>query len=144
MKHRVSLSQEERALLRKRVSCGVAPAREVLHAQVLLKVDAQGDRLTDRECALEVGVSERTVNRVRTACALHGPWAALSRKPQPARPAQRKLTDEVEVMVKALACTEPPEGRSRWSLHLLAERTVALVPGGISHELVRQALKRGT
>ena len=70
--------------------------------------------------------------------------AALSRKAQPARPTKRKLGDELEVRLIALACSDPPEGRRRWTLRLLSHKVVELglseVP--LSHECVRQALKK--
>ena len=144
MKYRVTLSAEERDLLRSKVSRGISPAREVLHAQILLKVDTAGPRLTDAEAAEAVGVSSRTVQRVRERCAKEGLKSALSRKEQPARPEKRKATDEFEARLIALACSPAPEGRSRWTLRLLAEHAVALElsEGPVSYETVRQTLKK--
>jgi transposase len=143
MKKRVELSAEQRESLKKKVSSGKGPARELVHAHILLKVDVStAPRLTDEAAARETGVSARTVERVRRRFCEGGLGAALSRRPQPARPDKRKLTDEVEARLVALACSAPPEGRARWSLHLLAERSVGLVEGGLSHESVRQALKK--
>ena len=140
-KHEVVLSDEERALLRRKVSSGVSPAREIAHARILLGADA-GEK--DARIAREAGVSPRTVESVRRLFALEGLDRALSRKGQPSRPRQLKLTDETEARLIALACSEAPAGRARWTLRLLADKAVELgvVEGGISHEGVRAALKK--
>ncbi|MFP9193353.1 helix-turn-helix domain-containing protein [Natrialbaceae archaeon A-CW1-1] len=68
---------------------------------------------------------------------------ALDRK-MPDRVYPRKLDGNAEAHLIALACSEPPEGRARWTLHLLAEKLVTLEEvdvGSISHETVRQTLK---
>ena len=144
MKYRVSLNQEERALLNKKVSSGAAPAREILHAQALLKIDRNGGGLSDRKAAEALGVSSRTVQRVREKCSRFGLDAALGRKPQPLRPKKRKVGDELEIRLIALACSDPPEGRRRWTVRLLSERIVELELSEveISRECVRRTLKK--
>ena len=118
MKYRIRLSGEERDYLRKKISSGSSPAREILHAQVLLKVDQDGPRLSDGEAATAVGVSPRSVQRIRERCHFEGVQAALGRKEQPPRPEKRKQTDEFEARLIALACSEAPSGRRRWTLRL--------------------------
>ncbi len=115
-----------------------------MHAQVLLKVDRAGEALTDKKAASALGISSRTVQRVREQCSRCGVELALGRKPQPARPKRRKLSDELEARVIALACSDPPEGRRRWTLRLLSQKVVELrlTSGPLSHEGVRQALKK--
>lgn len=139
--HRVELTDEQRATLTRKVSSGVAPARDIAHARILLGT-ASG--LTDGAAAREAGVTVRTVERVRRRFAQEGLEAALSRRAQPSRPRQLKLTDETEARLIALACSEAPQGRARWTLRLLADRAVELgvVEGGLSHESVRAALKK--
>ena len=147
MKYRVHLSPEDRAFLKGKVRSGSSPAREIQHAQILLRVDSTpgvGPALSDAQTAREVEVSSRTVQRVRQACALKGVEKALARMPQPARPEKRRLDDAAEARLVALACSESPEGRVRWSVRLLADRVVEL---GVSQEpvgreTVRQALKK--
>jgi transposase len=144
MKHRVELTSEQRSELRRRATSGKAPARELLHAQVLLKVDGRGPRLTDAAAARETGLSARTVARVRERFAREGLDAALGRRPQPPRPQKRALSDAAEARLVALACSEAPEGHARWSVRLLAERAVELgiVEERVGRESVRQALKK--
>jgi transposase len=144
MKYRVSLTPEERSLLQKKVSAGSAPAREIVHSHVLLKIDRNGPAMTDREAADALGISSRTVQRVREKCSKSGLDSALGRRPQPARPKKRKIGDELEVRLIAMACSNPPEGRRRWTLRLLSERIVELELSEVqvSYECVRRALKK--
>ncbi len=145
MKYRVQLSAEERNELRRKVSAGKAPAREIMHAQILLRVEQGAEpRLSDKQAAVALGVSSRTVQRVRESASRHGVTAALGRKAQPPRPQKRKLNENLEVIVIAVACSEPPEGRTRWTLRLLSERLIELeaVDSKISHESIRQVLKK--
>ncbi len=80
--------------------------------------------------------------RVRKRHASEGLEAALTRK-APEREYRRKLDGEQEARLIALACSEPPRGRKRWTLRMLADRLVALeVVDGVSYETVRQTLKQ--
>jgi hypothetical protein len=144
VKYRITLKATEREELKKKVSSGAASAREISHAQVLLKIDQGGPRLTDVAAAQALGTSSRTVQRIRQRCFFDGVESALGRAPQPARPKKRKLDDELEVRLIAVACTDPPEGRRRWTLRLLSERMVELkiTSEPVSHESIRQALKK--
>jgi transposase len=142
-KYVVRLDEAERAFLTNLVTTGTAAARTVTHARLLLKADQgpDGPAWTDEQIAeaLEVGV--RTVERVRETLVTEGLDAALHRRRPPARP--RKLDGAGEARLVALACSAPPEGRARWTLHLLAERLVALeIVDHIAPETVRTTLKK--
>jgi DDE superfamily endonuclease/Homeodomain-like domain len=140
----VSLSEAQRLLLQKTVSSGQAPARTLAHARVLLKADEgpEGPGCTDIMIAEAVEVSVSTVARVRQRCIQDGMEAALRhRSPCPTKPC--KLDGRQEAHLTALACSPPPEGRTRWTLRLLAARFAVLACGDvISHELVRRTLDR--
>jgi transposase len=139
-KHVVELSVEQRERLRHVISSGSGPARGQAHARVLLKA---GDGETDQEVAESVEVSVRTVERVRKLFATGGLDAALGRRPQPPRPAKRKLDGAGEAHLVALACSEPPQGRPEWTLRLLAGRAVELkYAEAVSYETVRRVLKK--
>jgi hypothetical protein len=89
---------------------------------------------------LEVGLS--TVARVRQRYVNEGVEATLRHK-APEREYRRKLDGEQEAHLIALACSEPPTGRKRWTLRMLADRLVALeVVESVSYETVRQVLKQ--
>jgi transposase len=87
-------------------------------------------------------VSVRTIERVRQRFVEQGLEPALLPKPSK-RIYRRKLDGEQEAHLLALACAQPPEGKTHWTLRLLAERMVELEHvGTLSHETVRQTLKK--
>jgi len=143
-KYIVTLTQEERRMLQAMLSKGKAAARKLMHARILLKADAgpggpawKDGRISD---GLEVGTA--TVERVRKMFVEEGLEAALVRR-KPRRQYQRKLDGDGEAHLVALACQEPPEGRSRWTLRLLADRMVQLqYVEQLSYQTVRRTLKK--
>ena len=145
-KYRVTLSLEERAALEQLVSKGKAAARKLTHARVLLLADdSEGGESPDEEIVAALGTSPRTVARVRKRLVTEGFQAALDHRPQPARPDKIKIRGDVEPRLVELACTDPPRGRCRWTLQLLADEMVVLgLVDAISLETVRQALKKTT
>lgn len=115
------------------------------HARVLLKVDEgkHGPAWTDARTAEALEIHAMTVHAIRKRFVERGPDAALERKKQVRPSVVRKLDGAQEARVIALACGEPPEGRARWSLRLLAEKVVELeIVDSVSHETVRQVLKK--
>jgi len=144
-KYIVRLSQEERETLVKLVRGGKAAVRKITRARMLLKADAGagGPGWTDQRIAetLEVGV--RTVENLRRRCVEEGLDAAVVDRPRPDRPWQRKLDGVGEAKLIALSCSEPPSGRTRWTLQLLGDALVSLdVTDSISYETVRRTLKK--
>lgn len=142
-KYIVRLSEEERQRLRGLISKGKAAAYKIKHANILLKADADGPGWKDERIAKAFGCHVQTVENVRCRCVLEGLEAALERKKQ-ARPSrERKLDGEGEARLIAVACSEPPEGRDRWTLQMLADELVRLeVVDSISYQTVRRALKK--
>jgi hypothetical protein len=143
-KYRVTLSAEERAALEQLISRGKAAARKLTHARVLLLADdSQGRGCADEAIVAALSTSPRTVARVRKRLVTEGFQAALDHHPQPARPDKIKIRGDVEQRLVELACTDPPRGRCRWTLQLLADEMVVLgLVDAISLETVRQALKK--
>jgi len=143
-KYIVTLTQEERRMLWEMVSRGKAAARKLMHARILLKADAsEGSAgLDDATIAQEVATGRATVERVRKEFVEEGLEAALERR-KPRRVYQRRLDGDGEAHLIALACGQAPEGRSRWTLRLLADRMVALeYVEAVSHETVHRVLKK--
>ncbi len=143
-RHTVRLSEEERARLHTLIGQGVAPARALTHARILLKANQgeAGPGWTDAAIGAALEVNPATVARVRMRYAAEGLDAAVYRK-APRREYPRRLDGEQEARLVTLACSAPPEGRKRWTLRLLADRLVALeVVESVSYETVRQALKQ--
>ena len=143
-KYPVNLSETERDDLKRLIASGTAPARKLTHARILLKADEgpKGDGWVDERIAEAVESSQPTVSRVCKQYFEDGLQAALNRRP-PNREYHRKLDGEQEARLLALACSEPPEGRARWSLRLLADRMVELeVVDDLSYQTVRRTLKK--
>jgi transposase len=139
----VRLTAEERKGLQEVVSKGRAAAYKIRHAHILLLADAEGPGWTDERIAKAVSVHHCTVANVRQRLVEGGLQSALARKQQRRPSRQRLLDGEKEAKLIALACSEPPEGHARWTLHLLADKMVELrMVEGISHETVRRALKK--
>jgi transposase len=141
----VSLTIQQRTQLQHLIAKGSAPARTLTHARVLLKADEAlgGPAWTNAAIAQALEISELTVTRVRKRFVDGGLEAALHRKRQ-AKRKERKLNGAQEAHLIALACSDAPEGHDRWSLRLLAGKLVELGQvNEVSHETVRQVLKRG-
>ncbi len=144
-KNPVSLSEDDRGRLESLIAHGHAPARELTHARILLKADEGEDApaWSDVNIADALEISRSTVLRVRTRFVEEGLEIALvHRRPKNTKPP--KLDGSQQAHLIALACSEPPKGRERWSLRLLADRFVGLecAQEPISRELVRRTLKK--
>ena len=136
--YRVTLSEEESALLDAIVRKGKSAARKITVARALLK--AAGGA-TDKEIVQALGVSRVTCERLRKRFVEQGLHACLERKKQ--ENFFRKVTGEVEARIIALSCGEPPAGRAASTLRLLADRAVELGHvDSISHETVGQVMKK--
>jgi transposase len=143
-KYIVTLTEEERRMLQEMLSRGKAAARKLMHARILLKADAAagGPAWDDQRIAEALEVGRATVERVRKEFVEEGLEVALERR-KPRRVYPRKLDGDGEAHLIALACQAPPEGRSRWTLKLLADRMVELeYVDEISYQTVRRTLKK--
>src|SRR5512135_407501 len=143
-KYHVTLTDNERRMLRDVLSAGKAPARTLTHARILLKADESGESpaWSDEAIrqALDVGLS--TVARVREQFVEEGLEAARERD-KPRREYSHLVDGECEAHLVALVCSAPPAGHKRWTLRLLADKLVEReYIDSISHETVRQVLKK--
>ncbi len=142
-KYIVRLTTEERTSLQAMVSKGKVAAYRVKHANILLAADVDGPGWPDARIAEAFSCHPRSVENVRRRFVLEGWTAALERKKQVRPSRQRKLDGEGEARLIALACSQPPEGRDRWTLQLLADELVRLdVVDAISDQTVRRTLKK--
>jgi len=136
IRYRVELSQTERDELKGLLCGGRHAARKLKRAQILLAADAG---VSDDEIARNVGVGGSTVYRTKRRFVLGNLEAALSEEPRPG--ADRKLSGKEEALLVATTCSNPPEGRARWTLELLADEMVRLTEhDNISRETVRRRL----
>jgi transposase len=143
-KYIVTLTEAERQILQAMLSKGKAAARKLTHARILLKADASpgGPNWDDATIAQGLEVGRATVERVRKELVEEGLDAALNRR-RPRREYDRTLDGEDEAHLVALACSQAPEGRSRWTLRLLADRMVRLeYVDAVSKDTVSRVLKK--
>jgi transposase len=136
IRYRVELSEVERSELVALLSGGKHAARKLKRAQILLAADAGA---SDEEIARTVGVGGSTVYRTKRRFVLGNLEAALREEPRAG--AARKLNGKEEALLVATACSEPPLGRARWTLELLAGAMVKLTEHAeLSRETVRRRL----
>lgn len=144
IKYRVILTAKEQNKLIKIISKGTASAKSIMHANVLLAADeGNAKKQSEKEIATLFHINSQTVHTIRKTYATEGLDAALGRKRRKTPPIQPKITGDVEAKIIALSCSEPPEGRSKWTLRLLADKVVELqIVENISHESVHRLLKK--
>lgn len=143
-KYIVKLSKAERQALSALVKTGKVAAYKRQRAQILLKADIgpEGAGLNDSDIAASIDVSARTIERTRQRWVEQGFEKALEREERQRSKATR-LDGEQQAHLIALVCSEPPEGRNRWSLKRLANKMVVLNHvESISPETIRQVLKK--
>ena len=128
VKKYVRLNGDEREQLAALTRKGRGPAQRLMKARILLKADASeaAEGWSDNQIIEALETSASMVYRVRKQLVEDGLKAVLSRKPR-AAPAVPKIFDgEKEAKLIALACSQPPKGRARWTLRLLEDKVVEL------------------
>lgn len=137
-RYKVHLTKEERIELQGLISSGVAPARKLTRARILLKVN---EGLTKTEISRALDVTNNTITNVCRTFQTQR-LAAIERK-KPDREYQHSLDGEAEAHLFAIACSAPPKGRERWTLRLLqSEMIKCSYVDEVSHETIRAALKK--
>ena len=127
-KYVVCLSKDERSALESLISKGKHPAAMILKARILLKADVSdaGEGWSDSRIVKALDTSLATVARIRQRLVEEGFDAVLARKHSPNSARKRVFDGAAEAKLIALACSEPPKGRSRWTLALLEDKVVEL------------------
>jgi transposase len=115
----VHLSRTEQNLLRALVSKGVAPARVMTRAHILLKAH---EKLKDADIAKHLDCSTQHVERIRKRYSTEGIDQALSEKARSGRPPTFTVEDKTRIV--AIACTAPPEEADHWTAELLVEQAI--------------------
>lgn len=144
-KYIVTLTCEERDMLEALASRGKHSAQRVLNALILLGCDEgefQTQRSKNEELSRVLNISMRKIDRVKERFVTESLEVALSGRNRN-RVYHKKADGDFEAHLIALSCSEPPEGYSRWTLRLLADKVVELkYIDEISHETIRQILKK--
>jgi hypothetical protein len=144
-KYIVTLTKEERDMLKQITSKGTHKSRKIINALILLGCDEgeyQDKRLTNENIARVLKIGMRRIDRTKKRFVEQGLDIALNGM-KSSRIYAKKVDGEFEAHLIALSCSKPPEGFANWSLRLLAEKVVELgYIDKISHETVRQVLKK--
>lgn len=136
-KYLVDLSDKERQSLLQLLRSGKHSARKLTRARILLQAD---EGFTDEQIACTLQVGRVTVERLRQRF-VEGGLSALTDKPRPGK--KPKLSAKAEARLIAEACSKAPEGRTHWTMQLLADRLVELCEVDIiSDETIRRTLKK--
>ena len=142
--YRVTLTEQERREL-EALKTARTSAKRFLYARALLLCDAgpQGPAWSVADVAEALGVTPRTIEHLKKRFVEDGLSEALERK-KPAKPPRQATFDGAfEARLIALACSETPEGRRRWTVRLLAEKAVELdLAPRVSHMTVQRILKK--
>ena len=144
-RYRVTLTEQERQELETLTKTAKTNAKRFLYARSLLLCDAgpQGPAWTVADTAEAMGVTPRTIEHLKKRFVEEGLAMALERR-QPEKPPRGVTFDGAfEARLIALACSETPEGRRRWTVRLLAEKAVELkLAQSVSHMTVQRLLKK--
>jgi len=140
----VKLTEDEKTRLQKTVKNGKSPARKITNANILLHLDeSKGEVASRSEIAGICHVSESHVYQMSKKYVEQGINSVLERKKRETPPVQPKVTGDIEARIIALSCGEAPEGYSKWTLRLLADKSVELdIIDSISHNTVGHVLKK--
>lgn len=144
IKYSIVLTDRERHQLIKFVKYGTSPARAILRANIILLLDESlGKHMSFNEIADALNTTSTTVMNVKKAYCEKGTDETIARKKRSKPPVEAKITGEVEAKIIALSCSEPPTGFSRWTLRLLADKSVELgIINQISYVSVSSVLKK--
>jgi hypothetical protein len=144
-RYRVTLTKEERKELELMTRRGKTHARRFIHARALLLCDAgaDGPAWNVADVATALGVTSRSIEHLKKRFVEDGFEAALERKPREKPPRDVIFDGAFEARLIALACSNAPEGRRRWTVRLLADKAVELsFAESVSHMTVQRVLKK--
>ena len=141
----VTLSKKEHEELKQITFKGKHKSQKVINALILLGCDEgehQDKPSTHEEISRVLKISTKKIERVKKRFVVDGIDVALNGQ-KGSRIYTKKVDGDFEAHLVALSCSDPPEGFSRWSLRLLADKVVELdYIENISHESIRRILKK--
>jgi len=143
-KYKVTLTDQERNELMSITKGGTHTSKKVIHALILLNCDEGpfSDKVNNEDVAKVLKIGRRTIDRVKKKFVEEGYEAAMENRPT-TRVYERTADGDVEAHLVALSCSTAPEGFTKWSLRLLADKMIELnYVEDISYETVRRVLKK--
>jgi len=148
--NKVRLTEEEKKGIDDIFKKGVHSSQKLRRATILLELDNLSHcnitlkyRPTIKSIAAKCGVNETTVYKVEKQYMEQGLEATLTRKKREEPPIKPIITGDIEARIIALACSEPPKGRARWTLRLLETKVVELgIMEKVSDNTIGRMLKK--
>ena len=143
--YRIKLTAAERKTLEEIRDKGSHRSQSYKRAMILLLSDESDNRLckTDHEIGDIVGVSFRTVERLRVRCSEVGALESLKSKPYPPRKDLIKVTGKLEACITQVACSEAPDGKRFWTMQMIADKVIAMGQvDSLSAKSVERLLKK--
>lgn len=145
-KYTIKLMKEEVDALTAVINRGKHSSLAFRAAYVLLNCD-KGEHsvnpdITNAEITKILKIGGRTIDRIKKKFIEEGLDGVLKRR-ESNQNYTKKMDGDLEAKLVSLCCSDPPEGHSRWSLRLLADKLVELkYVDSISHVSVRRVLKK--
>ena len=136
--YKVSLRQKEAEFLQGIVRKGVKKARTITRSRILLLANSSGPAKTDRQVREALGVSQNLPYLIRMRYCQKGVDGAVYDAPRPGQP--KRITIRDEAVVTAIACTNPVDGRERWTLDLIREQAKQQLAKSIGRTTVHKIL----
>ncbi len=137
-KNPVKLKPKEQKELKQLISKGAEKVRKITRARILLLAH---EGRTDTHIMEALKTARNTIRTVRSRYVQDGIEAAINEQPRVGAP--KKFTGRQRAKITAIACSKPPEGRSRWTLRLIADKVVELqISDEISYKTVERTLKK--
>ena len=134
----VKLTDEDREYLNQFIRHGRSSVRSVTRARILLMAD---EGYSNKNIVKVLKITRPTVNRTRKRYCEEILDSAINDKPRSCAPL--KIDGTIEAQVTLLACSKPPEGKSTWTLKLLADKIVEMeVVESISAMTIQRILKK--
>jgi len=144
VRYKVTLTEEERLQLKAIMSKGKHSSLQFRNACILLNSDESedGQKVSNEQIAQVLQINQKTVERLKQRFVEDGFDTCVDRKPYPVVK-DIKADGDFEAHLIAISCSKAPEGYSRWSLRMLADKMVELkYVDDVSHETIRQVLKK--
>lgn len=146
-RYRVTLTKAEREELEILSTTGRKAAKKILYARALLLIDAGafGPRWGTANVSEALGMSPRSIEHRKKRFVEEGLHEAMERKERETPPREIQFDGDFEARLIALACSEAPKGRSRWTMRLLAQSVVELkIAPTVSPMTICNILKKRT
>lgn len=144
VRYKVSLTRDEHDQLKAILNKGSHTSLQFRNACILLNIDEGefGQKETGSNIARLLHVNVKTVERLKQRFVEEGFEACIERKAYPAVK-EVKTDGDFEAHLIAISCSKAPEGFTRWSLRMLADKMVELeYVDNVSHETIRNVLKK--